>query len=80
MLGIKNPKVMITTSRDPSSRLSQFAKEMRLVIPNSERLNRGSYILKDLVNFCKQKSVSDIILLYEHRGILFVLKCQFLLL
>ncbi|KAK2197034.1 bifunctional Brix domain/PD-(D-E)XK endonuclease-like domain superfamily/U3 snoRNP protein-Ribosome production factor 1/Exonuclease V [Babesia duncani] len=66
--GIKEPKVMITTSRNPSGRLSQFAKEMRLLIPNSERLNRGSYILKDLVNFCKTKDVSDIILLYEHRG------------
>ncbi|AFZ80549.1 U3 small nucleolar ribonucleoprotein, putative [Theileria equi strain WA] len=66
--GIKDPKVLITTSRNPSSRLSQFAKEMRLIIPNSERLNRGSYILKDLVDFCRAKDVSDIVLLYEHRG------------
>ncbi|GFE52612.1 Brix domain containing protein [Babesia ovis] len=67
-VGIKTPKVMVTTSRDPSSRLSQFAKEVRLIIPNSERMNRGSYILKDLVTFCKSKDVSDIVLLYEHRG------------
>lgn len=67
-VGIKNPKVMVTTSRDPSSRLSQFAKEVRLLIPNSERMNRGSYILKDLVEFCKAKDVSDMVLLYEHRG------------
>ncbi|EDO05185.1 Brix domain containing protein [Babesia bovis T2Bo] len=67
-VGIKTPKIMVTTSRDPSSRLSQFAKEVRLIIPNSERMNRGSYILKDLVTFCKSKDVSDIVLLYEHRG------------
>lgn len=36
-----DPKVLVTTARDPSSRLKQFAKEMRLVFPNSERINRG---------------------------------------
>ena len=34
------PQVLITTSRDPSSRLTQFAKEMRLVVPNAQRINR----------------------------------------
>ncbi|CAG8705969.1 5326_t:CDS:2, partial [Acaulospora morrowiae] len=41
--GIYDPKVLITTSRSPSSRLAQFAKEIRLVIPNSQRVNRGNY-------------------------------------
>ena len=36
--GEVEPKVLITTARDPSSRLKQFAKEMRLVFPNSERM------------------------------------------
>jgi hypothetical protein len=34
------PQILVTTSRDPSSRLIQFAKEMRLVVPNSQRVNR----------------------------------------
>ncbi len=42
--GIQDPKLVITTSRDPSSRLLQFSKEIRLVFPNSQRLNRGSYV------------------------------------
>ncbi|SJK86689.1 IMP4, U3 small nucleolar ribonucleoprotein protein IMP4 [Babesia microti strain RI] len=62
------PKVLITTSRDPSSRLLQFVKELRLMIPNSERLNRGSYILKDLIFFAKAKQISDVVLVHEHRG------------
>ncbi|UKK00019.1 U3 small nucleolar ribonucleoprotein [Theileria orientalis] len=66
--GLKDPKVLITTSRSPSSRLLQFAKEMCLIIPNSERLNRGSYVLKDLVEFCRTKDVSDMVLIYETRG------------
>ncbi|EAN33283.2 U3 small nucleolar ribonucleoprotein IMP4 [Theileria parva strain Muguga] len=66
--GFKDPKILITTSRNPSSRLTQFAKELCLIIPNSERLNRGSYILKDLVEFCRSKDVSDMVLIYETRG------------
>ncbi|CAG8462312.1 6751_t:CDS:2 [Funneliformis caledonium] len=66
--GIYDPKVLITTSRDPSSRLSQFAKEMRLVFPNSQRINRGNSVVKDLVNACKTNDVTDLIIVHEHRG------------
>src|SRR5579863_8256599 len=34
------PRTLITTSRDSSSRLKQFAKELKLLFPNSKRLNR----------------------------------------
>lgn len=67
--GIQDPKLVITTSRDPSSRLLQFSKEIRLVFPNSQRLNRGSYVIKDLVNACRNNQVSDLVLLHEHRGV-----------
>lgn len=36
--------MLITTSRDPSSRLVQFAKELKLVFPNSRRMNRGGLV------------------------------------
>lgn len=38
--GIDDPKVLVTTSLDPSSKLTQFLKEVKLVIPNSHRMNR----------------------------------------
>ena len=41
----REPKVLITTSRDPSSRLIQFAKELKLLFPNSQRLNRGGLVV-----------------------------------
>jgi len=66
--GIKDAKVLITTSRHPSSRLTQFAKELKLVIPGSSRINRGAYVVKDLVNLGRTNDVTDIILLHEHRG------------
>jgi U3 small nucleolar ribonucleoprotein protein IMP4 len=67
-IGVSDPKVLITTSRDPSSRLTGFLKEMRLLIPNSQRVNRGSYIMGDLQQMAKANGVTDIIILHEHRG------------
>ena len=62
------PKVLITTSRDPSSRLAQFAKELKLVFPNSQRLNRGGLVVKDLVESARAHEYTDIVVVHEHRG------------
>lgn len=66
--GIVDPKIIITTSRDPSSRLNQFAKEMKLMFPNSQRINRGNYVLGEIVDACKTNDATDLIILHEHRG------------
>ncbi|KAF9923053.1 snoRNA-binding rRNA-processing protein imp4 [Linnemannia zychae] len=68
LAGVYDPKVLVTTSRDPSSRLQQFAKEMRLVFPNSQRINRGGHVMKEIVDACKANDVTDLIILHEHRG------------
>ena len=67
-IGVKEPKVVITTSRDPSSRLTQFLKEMRILVPNSQRVNRGAYVVKDLIELGRKNDVTDLIILHEHRG------------
>ncbi|KAJ4296746.1 snoRNA-binding rRNA-processing protein imp4 [Kalmusia sp. IMI 367209] len=66
--GVVDPRPLVTTSRDPSSRLSTFAKEMRLLMPTSIRLNRGNTILGNLVESVKANGLSDVIMLHEHRG------------
>ena len=66
--GIVDPRVLVTTSRDPSARLSAFAKEIRLLLPTSIRMNRGNLILPDLVRSASSAGLSDIVLLHEHRG------------
>lgn len=67
--GFQDPKIVITTSRDPSSKLLQFTKELRLVFPGSHRINRGNYVVKDLAEACRANEVTDLIVLHEHRGI-----------
>lgn len=66
--GVEDPKVMITTSRDPSARLKKFAKELRLIVPNSQRLNRGNYEYKQLIAACRANGVTDFLVVHEHRG------------
>ncbi|KAI0796574.1 Brix-domain-containing protein [Abortiporus biennis] len=66
--GILDPKIVVTTSRDPSSKLLQFAKEMRLVFPNSHRINRGNYVVKELAEACRANDITDLVILHEHRG------------
>src|SRR5690606_21438310 len=67
--GVVDPKVLITTSRDPSSRLMQFSKELRLFFPTSIRLNRGNIILPQLTASALAANISDLILVHEHRGV-----------
>ncbi|GKT68212.1 U3 small nucleolar ribonucleoprotein imp4 [Colletotrichum tofieldiae] len=66
--GVSEPRVLVTTSRDCSSRLAAFSKEIRLLLPTSVRLNRGNLILPDLVQSCKSNALTDLVLLHEHRG------------
>uniref|UniRef100_A0A1I7S608 Brix domain-containing protein n=2 Tax=Bursaphelenchus xylophilus TaxID=6326 RepID=A0A1I7S608_BURXY len=67
--GCEDPKVVITTSRDPSSALKRFAKEIKLTIPNSQTVNRGSHDVKSIVQACKGANVTDVVFLNETRGV-----------
>lgn len=62
------PKIVVTTSRAPSSRLSQFAKELRLIFPNAQRLNRGSLVISQLVSSCRANAFTDLVIVHENRG------------
>lgn len=66
--GVEDPKIVVTTSRDPSSRLKMFVKELRLIFPNSQRMNRGNYDMKQLIHACRANDVTDFIIVHEHRG------------
>jgi U3 small nucleolar ribonucleoprotein protein IMP4 len=66
--GRTDPRICVTTSRGPSSRLRQFAKEMKVLIPNSTRINRGAHRVDELVNVCKESDFTDLVVLQETRG------------
>lgn len=65
----QEPKILLTTSRDPSQPLTQFAKELKFVFPNAERMNRGGQIINEIVESCRAREFTDLILVHEHRGV-----------
>ncbi len=67
-VGLLEPKVCVTTSRDPSSRLKQFAKEIKIMLPNSQAINRGNTRVDELVDACRKGDFTDVIVLVETRG------------
>lgn len=66
--GIEDPKILLTTAHDPSDRLKRFIKELKFIFPNSQRMNRGSQTLKQIVDACNRNGFTDLIVLHEHRG------------
>lgn len=66
--GLEDPRVCVTTSRDPSSRLKQFAKEVKLLFPNSVRINRGNNRVDELIASCKESEFTDVVMVQETRG------------
>ncbi|KAI5410751.1 uncharacterized protein LOC127085754 [Lathyrus oleraceus] len=65
----KDPKVMLTTSRDPSGPLQQFVKELSIVFPNAQRINRGGQVISEIIDACRSHDYTDVILVHEHRGV-----------
>ncbi|KAG7016636.1 U3 small nucleolar ribonucleoprotein IMP4, partial [Cucurbita argyrosperma subsp. argyrosperma] len=64
-----DPKILITTSRDPSAPLTQFAKELKIVFPNAQRMNRGGQVIAEIIETCRAHEFTDVILVHEHRGV-----------
>lgn len=38
------------------------------MFPNSQRINRGGHVMKEIVDACRANEVTDLIVLHEHRG------------
>ncbi|KAG8348958.1 Brix domain [Trypanosoma vivax] len=67
--GVEDPRVLVTTSREPSQKLLEFAKETRLVIPNAVRMNRGNLNIRQLMEAARRGQYSDVVVLQESQGV-----------
>ena len=38
------------------------------MIPGSVWMNRGAYVIKDIVKSCKENNFTDLVILHEHKG------------
>ncbi|KAF7684451.1 U3 small nucleolar ribonucleoprotein IMP4 [Astathelohania contejeani] len=64
---IAPPRVLITTSRNPSTKLVHFIKQLALIIPNSRVLQRGSLTLEQLNEI--SNTVDQMVIVKEVRGV-----------
>lgn len=65
--GERVPKLLLTTSRNPSKRLLSFVKELLLIIPSTYYYKRGDYRLKSIVKYATNKEFTDVLVLAEHK-------------
>ncbi|KAK3796852.1 hypothetical protein RRG08_015014 [Elysia crispata] len=42
---------------------------MKLIFPNSQRINRGNYRIEQLIDACRANDITDVIMVQEHRGV-----------
>ncbi len=57
--------VLITTSHNPSHFLRRVAKFLSILIPNSEKLTRGSLNFHELCNYCWNKEIKWLFILED---------------
>lgn len=67
-IGVSDPKVAVTTSRNPSGPIKHFAREISQFIPNAERVNRGASDLKSLMELCRKHEMTDIVIVHGTHG------------
>lgn len=67
-IGLTDPKVAVTTSRDPSGPIKHFAREISQFIPNAERVNRGAADLKSLMTLCRNHEMTDLVIVHGTHG------------
>lgn len=66
---VTEPRPIITTSRSPSDALVRFAKALKHIFPNAEKINRGKHVINNLVELAVSKGHTDIIMVHEHKGV-----------
>jgi len=66
--GLEDPKILLTTCRSPTTRLVNFAKELKNIFPNCTRINRGDSNLKEIKEAAHSHEFTDVIFLHEHQG------------
>lgn len=67
MSGERPPKLLLTTSPNPSKQLLAFIKELVLIVPSMYYYKRGTYRLQSIVKYATNKEFTDVLVLAEHR-------------
>eukprot|EP00762_Andalucia_godoyi_P004646 ANDGO_03562.mRNA.1 Brix domain-containing protein F44G4.1 len=62
----ETPKIMITTSEKPCRFLFEFVGELLKLFPNSFYYKRGTFRIKDIVEYAKEMGFTDLMVVTEY--------------
>ncbi|KAI9217516.1 anticodon-binding protein [Blastocladiella britannica] len=65
--GESSPKICVTTNMRPTAQMHIFAKEFATMFPTAEVRKRGTFEIKQIIDFCKQRDYTDLIVLHEDK-------------
>ncbi|KAL7750363.1 Ribosome production factor 1 [Sorochytrium milnesiophthora] len=63
------PKICVTTSRQPKAPVYEFAHEFVSIFPTAEFHKRGNFEIKQIVEFCKNREYTDLVIINEDRKV-----------
>lgn len=63
------PKLLMVTNRRPSGGVFDFLKELKNSIPNLHYYERKNFKITDIVEFAKNRGYTDLIVIYEKKGV-----------
>lgn len=61
------PKILITTNYKPTKRMIDFIRDLLQLIPNSFYYSRRRFAIKKVIEYCKDKDFTNIIVINEDR-------------
>jgi len=59
------PKILITTSMNPSSKIYPFIEDLLMIFPETHYYKRGTYAIKSIVEYAKNRNFTDIMIINE---------------
>lgn len=63
------PRIVMTTNRRPKGKLFEFLKEVKTAFPGSEYYERKNFLLKDIIEWSKERNFTDLLVFYEKHGV-----------
>jgi ribosome production factor 1 len=66
--GDAEPRILMTTNRRPRGALFEFMKEVKAAIPNVEYYERKNFLIKNVIEWAKERGFTDLMLWYEKNG------------
>ena len=64
---VEKPRLLLTTSKAPTSVTFDFLRELALIFPNTEYYKRGTYEMKKICKFAANRGFTNVMVVHEEK-------------